>query len=207
MSAVFTLLKRDASGKKTVKQLKDQGLIPVVIYKQGTDSEMLAMSSKEAEILVSENTAKTRLIEFNDVNGKKTKLLIKDIQFHPVTDRVIHIDFARCKANEVHVISCPVKFINHQNSTGLKRGGDVVHIAYNVPLKVKVSSEPIIIEIDLSGSMIGDKFHLSSAVLPKNCELVKEVLVGKLIGKRVKDAGKDNASAASEGSAESTAEA
>ena len=92
----------------------------------------------------------------------------RDVSFHVVSEEPIHIDFMRVVAGKKIILEIPVKFINHSDSPGLKRGGVLNIVRRAVELKCPAENIPSDITIDLKGSDIGTSLKISSVKLPEN---------------------------------------
>ena len=103
-----------------------------------------------------------------DINGKKEKVLPRDVAYHVTTNEPIHLDLMRIVSGTKIVIEIPVKFINNNESPGLKRGGVLNIVRRKVELKCPADSIPEDITIDLSGTDIGTSIKISSVKLPEN---------------------------------------
>ena len=103
-----------------------------------------------------------------DVEGKKEKVLPRDVAYHVVSEEPIHIDFMRVVSGKKIVLEIPVKFINHPDSPGLKRGGVLNIVRRTVELKCPAENIPDDITIDLTGTDIGTSLKISSVKLGEN---------------------------------------
>jgi large subunit ribosomal protein L25 len=99
------------------------------------------------------------------VDGEQT--LAKDVAFHPVTDRPLHVDFLRIAKGAKVTVGVPVVFINEEASPGLKKGGVLNIVRHEVELEVDADKIPEELEIDMSGYDVGDSIHVSAVKLPK----------------------------------------
>jgi large subunit ribosomal protein L25 len=105
-----------------------------------------------------------------DVGGTTALTLPKDVQFHPVTDRPLHVDFLRIgEHSQVHV-NVPVRFINEEESPGLKKGAVLNVVRHELELIVDAAEIPDDVVVDLSGYEIGDSIHLSNIELPQGAK-------------------------------------
>jgi large subunit ribosomal protein L25 len=102
--------------------------------------------------------------------GKGERVLPRDVQYHPVTDRALHIDFLRVTTDTKLAVEVAVKFINEEECPGLKRGGVLNIVRRTVEFFCRVDDIPNEIEIDLSGLEIGDGVHISMVKLPDGVE-------------------------------------
>lgn len=102
-----------------------------------------------------------------DVGGQSNRTLPKDVQFHPVTSRPVHVDFLRIGEHaQVHV-DVPVRFVNEEQSPGLKRGGVLNVVRHELELVCDAAAIPDEITISLEGLDIGDAVHISHVNLPE----------------------------------------
>ena len=103
-----------------------------------------------------------------DVDGKKEKVIPRDVAYHVVSEEPIHIDFMRIVSGKKIILEIPVKFINHPDSPGLKRGGVLNIVRRKVELKCPAENIPDEIVVDLAGTDIGTSIKISSITLPEN---------------------------------------
>jgi large subunit ribosomal protein L25 len=105
-----------------------------------------------------------------EIGGKAVRTLPKDVAFHPVTDRPLHVDFLRLSKDATVDVSVPVLFVNEEASPGLKRGGVLNVVRHELELVCDAARIPDEIEIDVTGLEVGDSIHISSVKLPKGSE-------------------------------------
>ena len=101
-----------------------------------------------------------------DVGGQANRTLPKDVQFHPVTDRPLHVDFLRISEHAKVTVAVPIRFTGEETCRGLKRGGVLNTVRHELELVCDAAEIPDEIEIDLSGFDIGDSLHISHVTLP-----------------------------------------
>ena len=102
-----------------------------------------------------------------EVGGDKVRTLPKDVALHPVTDRPTHADFLRLSKDATVDVSIPVVFVNEEDSPGLKKGGVLNVVRYELELVCAADKIPGEIEIDVSGKEVGDSIHISEVTLPE----------------------------------------
>ena len=107
------------------------------------------------------------IIDLN-IDGQTEKVIPRDISYHVLSDKPIHIDFMRVVSGKKIVIEIPVKFINHPDSPGLKRGGVLNIVRRKVELRCPAEKIPNDITIDLAGTDIGTSIKISSVKLDEN---------------------------------------
>jgi len=110
-----------------------------------------------------------RLLDI-DVSGQKHTVLTRDIQFHPVTDSILHMDFLRVSGSAKVAVAVPVEFINEDSCPGLRIGGVLNVVRYEVELLCPATAIPEKITVDLDGIKIGDSIHISAIPLPDGVE-------------------------------------
>lgn len=147
---------RESVGKKATKALRNAGQVPCVIY--GGDKP-LHFSSPELAFskLVYTPNAHTVVIALD--NGEEYNAVMQDIQFHPVTDRIIHVDFYQILDNKAITMEIPVKTIG--SSKGVMNGGNLRMPYRKLKVKAIPSKLPDFIEIDITPLKIGSKFYIT----------------------------------------------
>ncbi len=121
-------------------------------------------------MLVRKPGLRTQLFEINTGNGVENALLI-DIQYHPVKDNVVHVDFKRIDVKKPVSVIVPIETINADISKGVKLGGMLNFASRTVVLNGLIESIPSKIEIDLADMTMGDSVHGSDLKLPAGVEL------------------------------------
>ena len=156
---------RERAGKGASRALRREGRVPAVVY--GGKEEPLSVHVEEKELRRQLGTGHffNSVVEV-EVGGKKVRTLPKDVAFHPVTDRPLHVDFLRIsKDAKVHV-NVPVIFINEDASPGLKKGGVLNIVHHSLDLVCEADKIPDDITIDVTGLDVGDSIHINNITLP-----------------------------------------
>jgi large subunit ribosomal protein L25 len=156
---------RDRAGKGAARSTRRAGLIPGVIYGNKEAAQLIAMEPRHLEPQVNKDGFFTRMVDL-DIDGKKYRVLPRDVQFHPVTDRPEHVDFLRVSPTTRVTVGVPVRFINESAAPGLKKGGVINIVRHTVDLVCQADKIPTSITIDLTGREIGDSIHISHVKLP-----------------------------------------
>ena len=161
---------RKVAGKGAARAVRKNQNIPAVIYGEKKEPVSIELNGHEFNMLLGQPSLRTKLFEIN-VGGNKEDAMLMDIQYHPVSDKVVHADFKRINVKEpVHVV-VPVEVINIDTSKGIKLGGVLNFAVRKVALVGLVHDMPEKITIDLSDVTIGDTIHGSDLVLPKGITL------------------------------------
>ncbi len=160
---------RERAGKGASRELRRTGRVPAVIY--GDKKEPISVHVEEkllAKMLSTGHFMNT--VVMVDAGGTPHRTLPKDVQFHPVSSRPIHVDFLRIgEHSQVHV-NVPVVFTNEEEAPGIKRGGVLNIVRHDLELICDAAESPDQIEIDLTGFDIGDSIHISQVKLPKGAK-------------------------------------
>ena len=160
---------RDRAGKGASRHLRRQGRVPAVIYGAGEEPTSIHLEEKGLVKMLKTGHFMNSTVMI-DVGGKTTLTLPKDVQFHPVTDRPMHVDFFRIGEHSTVTVNVPVRFENEEASPGLKRGGVLNVVRHDVELVVDASEIPDDVVVDLSGFDIGDSIHISAISLPSGAK-------------------------------------
>ena len=161
---------RKVAGKGAARAVRKMQNIPAVIYGEKKEPVSIELNGRDFNMLLGQPSLRTKLFEIM-VGGNKEDAMLMDIQYHPVSDRVVHVDFKRIDVKKpVHVV-VPVEVINADISKGIKLGGVLNFAVRKVALVGLVSDMPEKITIDLADVTIGDTIHGSDLVLPKGITL------------------------------------
>lgn len=160
---------RDRAGKGAARAARRAGLVPGVIYGAKKDPAMINLSAKTLTQHLHEGGFFARLYDVQIGKGKE-RVLARDVQFDPVSDQPIHIDFLRVSASTSVTVAVPVIFINEEECPGLVKGGVLNVVRHEVDLNCRADAIPHQIEVDLAGLDIGDGAHISNVALPDGVE-------------------------------------
>jgi large subunit ribosomal protein L25 len=156
---------RERAGKGASRALRREGRVPAVIYGDKKEPVTIHVEEKALVKLLMTGHFSNSVIEV-DLGGKVQRTLPKDVAFHPVTDRPLHVDFLRLNKDSTVEVSVPVLFINEETSPGLKRGGVLNVVRHDLELICDSDKIPDDIQIDLAGYDVGDAIHISAVTLP-----------------------------------------
>jgi large subunit ribosomal protein L25 len=167
MSAVISISAqiRERAGKGAARSTRRAGLVPAVIYGEKQEATLISVAPKELERLVHKKAFFATLLDV-ELDGKKHRVLPRDVQFNPVTDVIEHLDFQRIgKDTKIHV-NVPVVVKNELAAPGLKRGGVLNLVRHEIPFTCSPENIPQQIVVDLTGLDIGDSIHINAIELP-----------------------------------------
>jgi len=157
-------ISRDGTSSGFTNKLRSDGFIPAILYGGKDPNAKISLEKKQIKDVLNSDSFLSTVIEL-DIDGKKQKVIPRDVAYHVVSDEPIHIDFMRIIAGTKLIIEIPVKFKNHDSSPGLKRGGVLNIVRRKVELKCPADKIPEEITIDLDGLDIGTSIKISSVNL------------------------------------------
>jgi large subunit ribosomal protein L25 len=157
---------RERAGKGASRAMRRQGRVPAVVY--GNKEEALSIHVEEKALIKALSGGHfMNSVVMIDVGGTTARTLPKDVQFHPVTDRPLHVDFLRISEHSSVTVAVPIRFTGEEQSRGLKRGGVINAVRHELELVCDAAEIPDEIEISLAGLDIGDSLHISHVTLPQ----------------------------------------
>lgn len=162
----LTATKRDQAGKGAARSLRREDRIPAVIYGDKKEPVLISLPSKEVNLEYYKGHMFTNLCDMV-MDGQKQLLLARDVQLHPVTDVVEHVDFMRVTPKTKIAVHVPVKFINEDKSPSLANKGTLNVVRHEVELLCTAIDIPEYVEVNVEGKEHGDAVKISNAVLPK----------------------------------------
>lgn len=155
---------RTGAGKGVARAARREGHVPAVIYGAKKEPTLINVPENELWKLLKTGFFMNSMVELQ-IDGSVERTLPRDVQFHPVTDRPLHVDFLRVSANTSVTVAVPVRFEDEALSPGLKRGGVLNIVRHEVELVCPADRIPDELIISLEGLDINDSLHLSSLKL------------------------------------------
>ena len=162
---------REIDGKSSSRKLRNAGSIPAVIY--GGETDPIKVSILEKDITkASEVPGFTTQILKITVSGEEQSVIVKELQRHPATQRVLHADLQRVNPDTKISITVPVRFINEDICVGVKtHGGAIARLINNIDISCLASNLPEFLEVDIAELDVGDSIFLSGLNLPDGVEI------------------------------------
>ena len=194
---------REGTGKLANRALRAQKMVPGIVYGGEADPANVALEYK----LLWQHYQTGHFLQtvyVLDVDGKKERVLPREVQVDPVRDFPIHVDFMRVSASSRIDVEVPVHFVNEDASPGLKRGGVLNIVRHEIELSCPADAIPESLTVDLTGLNIGDSVHISAIKLPAGVTPViadRDFTVATIAG-----AASAKSEAAAEGEAEASSE-
>jgi large subunit ribosomal protein L25 len=166
---VLSVEVRERTGKGGARQSRRDGFVPGTLY--GGDQDPVAIALKNNELIKAINSGKllANMITI-DHNGDTQTVFARDVQFDPVKDLPLHVDFQRVNAKDVISVEVSVNFIGEEDSPGINRGGVLNVVRHVIEVSCPAGKIPNAIDVDISGLDIGDSVHISDVSLPESVE-------------------------------------
>jgi large subunit ribosomal protein L25 len=165
-SITLSVKTRTGAGRGPARAVRREGRVPGVIYGEGKVATLITVDPRELTRELVKPGFFARLLDV-ELDGAKHRALPREVQLDPVTDRPVHIDFLRVNAGTKLTVAVPVRFRNHENSPGIKRGGILNVVRHAIDLICTVDNIPEQIVIDLDDMEIGDSVHIKDVKLPE----------------------------------------
>ena len=197
---------RPRAGKGAARQARRDGHIPAVIYGDARPPEAINLDYNTLWKQALKGRFTSTVFEI-DVDGKKQRVIPRDLQVCPVKDTPLHADFLRVGKDGIIRVAIPMKFINETLSPGLKRGGVLNIVRHDVEVFCPYDMIPAVFEVNLEGLDIGRSIHISAVTMPAGVSSVikdRDFTIATIAGQRKEEeviAAGDAAAAAAPGAA------
>jgi len=169
---VITGLVRERVGTGGARELRREGRLPAVIYGANQDPLAISLDPRDVNKGLVGGSFFSTVFDIDIGTGKAERVLPRDVQFHPVTDRPQHVDFLRVTGTTKISVEVSVVFQNEEQSPGLKRGGVLNVVRHTIEVVCAVSIIPERFVVDLTGTAIGDSIHVSAITMPNGVDPV-----------------------------------
>ncbi len=196
---------RERTGTGGARETRRQGRVPGTLYGGKLGPVAISLKNNELQKAINSGRFLANMITIEH-DGETQTVFTKDVQFDPVMDFPVHVDFQRVDEDSTIAVEVAVQFINEDQSPGLKRGGVMNVVRHTIEVNTPAGSIPSSIEVDVSGLDIGDSVHISKVALPDGVTPTitdRDFTIATLQGSRaVIEAADDEGGEAAEGEAE-----
>jgi len=163
---------REDVGKGASRRLRHQGKIPAVIYGGKTAPATLTLEHDPLMHAAAQESFYSTILEIKVADGRRQKVIVRDVHHHPYKMQIMHLDFLRVSAEEVLRMSVPIHFVGESESEAGKISGLIIqHLVTEVEIAALPANLPEFLEVDLSGMDEGDVVMLSDIKLPEGVEI------------------------------------
>lgn len=157
---------RGGAGKGASRAVRREGLVPAVVYGDKKDPQLISLKLKEVQLHVQSGRFLSTLIDL-EVEGQTVRAIPRDVQFEPVRDAIIHVDFLRLGKGARVRVEVPVHFVNQDICPGVKKGGVLNVVSHELEVYCSADFIPDQIDVDLAALEMGRSIHLSDIKLPQ----------------------------------------
>jgi len=173
-SVALKAFPRTLAKRAGVKKLRASGRVPAVIYGRRTNPENLEIGLNEIEDLIHHSVSETILVDLAVEGGGaqgQRLALVQEVQHHPLSGKVLHVDFHEVAENEKVTVTVPVETVGE--AAGVKTGGGVLeHVLFKIKVRALPRDLPEVINVDVSQLEIGQSIHLREIPLPAGVEVI-----------------------------------
>ena len=163
---ILKATKRNTVSSGQINKLRAEGFIPAILYGGKENNLKISLKKLQIQEIIKTETFMSKVFDL-DIDGNSEKALPREIAYDPVSDEPIHIDFIRIIKGSKIVLEIPVRFINSEKSSGLKKGGVLNIVRRKVELKCPTENIPNEIIVDLVDTEINTSLKISSVKLPE----------------------------------------
>lgn len=161
---------RSVNGRAEVKKLRDAGRVPATIYGRQNKPENLELIGREMSDLINHSLSENILVDL-EVDKRKRLALVQEVQHHPLSGKVLHVDFHEVAENETVTVMVPVETTGE--AVGVKTGGGVLeHVLFKLKVRALPKNLPEQILVDVSALEVGKSIHLGELKAPEGVEIM-----------------------------------
>ncbi|MCF7817332.1 MAG: 50S ribosomal protein L25 [Kiritimatiellales bacterium] len=171
--------KRDLQGSSNSRRLRRTGNIPGVIYGEGKEATAIQLNTHAFEQLLHHHTSENVILEIAVEGEGDVSVLVKDVQHHPVTSELIHVDLLKVDANRPIHVEIALELVGE--SAGAKIGGSLEHVMHSIMVECLPGNLVESFEIDVTNLQIGDSLHVADLNLGPKFKLLADddaIIVG-----------------------------
>jgi large subunit ribosomal protein L25 len=161
---------RAKAGKGASRAIRREGRVPAVIYGAGSAATTIHLEEKILVRQLHTGHFMSAVVEL-ELDGQTIRTVPRDVAFHPVSDRPIHVDFLRLEGNSVITVTVPVHFTGQDESSAIKSGAMLNIVAHELKLDCPGNSIPDEVTVNIAGLAIGASIHIADVKLPAGVKL------------------------------------
>jgi large subunit ribosomal protein L25 len=157
---------RERTGKGAARAMRRTGRVPAIVYGGKAGSKLISLEPRELARALARRGFFATLVDVT-IDGTVERTVPREVQFHPISDAALHVDFMRVAPGSRVTVTVPVVFVNHDQSPGIRRGGILNIVRHGVELNCTVENIPDRLVVDLNNLDIGDSVHIRAVTLPE----------------------------------------
>ena len=163
-------MSRPLQGTGASRRLRRTGKVPGIVYGGEQAAQNIELDHNSLFHQLKQEAFHASILNM-DLDGKKDRVLLRDVQMHPWKQQVLHVDFQRVSANKKIHMKVPLHFINADIAPGVKTGGGIVsHVMNEIDITCLPDDLPEFVEVDLQHLELGHSVHLADVKLPKGLD-------------------------------------
>jgi large subunit ribosomal protein L25 len=192
----FVAFERSKQGTGASRRLRITGKAPGIVYGGAAEATLVELDHNALWHALKKEAFHATILDM-EYQGKESKVLLRDVQYHPYKQQVLHIDFQRVDANTKLTMKVPLHFKGEADSQAIKFDNCLVnHISNELTVVCLPADLPEFIEVDLSGLKKGSSLHVNDITLPKGIKVITKGKVNPVIVSVVAQAAEEEAPAA-----------
>ncbi|MDX1439530.1 MAG: 50S ribosomal protein L25 [Rubricoccaceae bacterium] len=169
MQTISLNVQKRETGKTATKAIRREDLVPCVLYGSHTEPKHFSAGTLDLRPLI--HTSETYLVSIK-ADGEEYECILKSVDFHPVTDQPLHVDFQALTRGEAITVTVPIRL--EGQAQGVKDGGNLSQPLNEITIHCLPKDIPGRIAIDVTPLVIGDSLHVSDLNLPEEIELLTD---------------------------------
>ena len=191
---------RNLQGTGASRRLRNSGKTPGIVYGAAVDPQLIELDHNALWHALKKEAFHSSILDL-EVAGKSQPVLLRDVQYHPFRQLVLHVDFQRVDPNKKLHTKVPVHFMNQETNPAVKLGGAIIsHVVTEVEIECLPGDLPEFVELDLAKVEAGQSLHAKDITLPKGVSLVAHIeSENPVVASAAVPAGAASAEAAAEG--------
>ena len=191
---------RNLQGTGASRRLRNSGKTPGIVYGAAVDPQLIELDHNALWHALKKEAFHSSILDL-EVAGKSQPVLLRDVQYHPFRQLVLHVDFQRVDPNKKLHTKVPVHFMNQETNPAVKLGGAIIsHVVTEVEIECLPADLPEFVELDLAKVEAGQSLHAKDIALPKGVSLVAHIeSENPVVASAAVPAGAASAEAAAEG--------
>ena len=168
----LNIKKRNIQGSSSSRRMRSEGILPGIMYGSDNEPNLVEMNLHQVEQILKNHNSDTILIEVDVENEGSARVLMKEIQYHPVTSSILHVDLQKVVAGKPIQVDIAVELKGEPE--GVKSGGLLDHITHSVSIECLPKDMISSIEVDISNLDIGNSLSISDISVPPEIKILSD---------------------------------